>query len=97
MVSLNRRNPVSLKRLKVVNFTGAYISDGQKLMLRAGIRKLKILEENFTRFASNKHPKMMVICELYGLSDVAVELAQVFSERLKSRMDVEQAIALLNM
>ncbi|RZK45896.1 MAG: restriction endonuclease subunit R [Pedobacter sp.] len=39
------------------------LSDGQKLMLRAGIRKLRILEENFTRFASNKHPKMMVICE----------------------------------
>jgi FkbM family methyltransferase len=41
--------------------------------------------------------KMMVICELYGLSDVAVELARVFSKRLKRRIDVEQAIELLNM
>jgi FkbM family methyltransferase len=41
--------------------------------------------------------KMMVICELFGLSDVAVELAQLFSKRLKPRMDVEQAIELLNM
>jgi FkbM family methyltransferase len=41
--------------------------------------------------------KTMVICELYGLSDVAVEIAQVFSERLQPRIDVEQAIELLNM
>jgi type III restriction enzyme len=45
------------------------LSDGQKLMLRAGLKKLKILEEQFTEFTkdaagkSNKHPKMLVICE----------------------------------
>ncbi|RJQ46555.1 MAG: restriction endonuclease subunit R [Nitrospiraceae bacterium] len=45
------------------------LSDGQKLMLRAGLQKLKILEEQFVNLTSDnsgisdKHPKMLVICE----------------------------------
>lgn len=39
------------------------LSDGQRLMLRAGLRKLQILEEGFTKLEAKKHPKMMVICE----------------------------------
>ena len=39
------------------------LSDGQRLMLRAGLRKLQILEEGFTRLEAKKHPKMMVVCE----------------------------------
>jgi len=45
------------------------LSDGQKLMLRAGLNKLKILEENFVKFTkdkdgiSNKYPKMLIMCE----------------------------------
>jgi type III restriction enzyme len=45
------------------------LSDGQKLMLRAGLQKLKILEEQFVDLTkdkegiSDKHPKMLVICE----------------------------------
>lgn len=39
------------------------LSEGQRLMLRAGLRKLKILEEGFTKLDTKKHPKMMVICE----------------------------------
>ena len=45
------------------------LSDGQKLMLRAGMKRLKILEEHFTQFTndksgrSTKHPKMLVMCE----------------------------------
>lgn len=45
------------------------LSDGQKLMLRAGLTRLKILEEHFTQFTqdkrgvSNKHPKMLIMCE----------------------------------
>jgi len=45
------------------------LSDGQKLMLRAGLNKLKILEENFVEFTkdkdgvSNKYPKMLIMCE----------------------------------
>lgn len=45
------------------------LSDGQKLMLRAGLKKLQILEKHFTEFTqdksgvSNKHPKMLVMSE----------------------------------
>lgn len=45
------------------------LSDGQKLMLRAGLNKLKILEEHFVKFTedkngvSDKYPKMMIMCE----------------------------------
>lgn len=45
------------------------LSDGQKLMLRAGLKRLKTLEEHFVQFSkdttgtSNKHPKMLVMCE----------------------------------
>lgn len=39
------------------------LSDGQRLMLRAGLAKLRILEEEFVKFDSNKHPKMLVVCE----------------------------------
>lgn len=45
------------------------LSAGQKLMLRAGLQKLRILEKQFAEFTEgretlkNKHPKMLVICE----------------------------------
>jgi len=45
------------------------LSEGQKLMIRAGLNKLKILESNFINFTkdkngvSNKHPKMLIMCE----------------------------------
>lgn len=39
------------------------LSEGQRLMLRAGLSKLRILEKHFTDFDSSKHPKMLVICE----------------------------------
>lgn len=55
------------------------LSDGQKLMLRAGLQKLKILEQQFVEFTkdksgiSDKHPKMMVICEDTQVSPRVVE------------------------
>ena len=39
------------------------LSGGQREMLRAGIKKLKILEEEFTRLDSSKFPKMLIMCE----------------------------------
>jgi len=45
------------------------LSDGQKLMLRAGLNKLKILEKHFIDFTKDKqgetekYPKMMIMCE----------------------------------
>lgn len=39
------------------------LSDGQRLMLRAGLAKLKKLETEFTALDDKKNPKMLVICE----------------------------------
>jgi len=39
------------------------LSDGQKLMLQAGLKKLDILEEDFIEINPQKHPKMLVMCE----------------------------------
>jgi len=39
------------------------LSDGQRVMLRAGLTKLKKLEEDFARLDSQRRPKMMVVCE----------------------------------
>ncbi|MEK7069034.1 MAG: DEAD/DEAH box helicase family protein [Patescibacteria group bacterium] len=45
------------------------LSEGQKLMLRAGLARLRTLDDSFTAFTadkdgvSNKHPKMLVMCE----------------------------------
>ena len=49
------------------------LSDGQCLMLRAGLKKLKMLEERFTSLDSNKHPKMLVICEDTSVSPLVVD------------------------
>ncbi len=44
--------------------SGEYaISNGQRAMLRAGISKLRLLEEQFTKLDKNMHPKMLVLAE----------------------------------
>jgi type III restriction enzyme len=55
------------------------LSDGQKIMLRAGLAKLRKLEEHFVSLTKNKegvsdkHPKMFVICEDTKVSPKVVE------------------------
>mgnify|MGYP001374682753 CR=1 FL=1 len=55
------------------------LSDGQKLMLSAGLNKLKILEDNFVEFTkdkdgvSDKYPKMLIMCENTNVSPFVVE------------------------
>jgi type III restriction enzyme len=39
------------------------LSEGQRLMLRAGLTKLKKLETEFAAIDPSRHPKMMVMCE----------------------------------
>jgi len=72
-ITLDKRKEIATMELdfKAVREGNTVIglSDGQKLMLRAGLRKLKILEEQFIDLTkdeegiSDKHPKMLVICE----------------------------------
>jgi len=60
------------------------LSEGQKVMLRAGLKKLKILEKEFVDLTtdkdrvSNKHPKMFVICEDTKVAPYAVEFLTKF-------------------
>ena len=49
------------------------LSEGQRLMLRAGLSKLRILEEEFTKEAENKYPKMLIICEDTKVSPLVCE------------------------
>jgi len=65
------------------------LSDGQKLMIRAGLKKLKILEDNFVEFAESddtvsdkqslisprsiKYPKMLIMCEDTKVTPLVVE------------------------
>jgi type III restriction enzyme len=39
------------------------LSDGQKVMIQAGIKKLEILEKDFSKLATPKYPKMLIMCE----------------------------------
>lgn len=39
------------------------LSEGQRVMLRAGLTKLKILEEGFMTVDESKCPKMLIVCE----------------------------------
>ncbi|MBI5468392.1 MAG: DEAD/DEAH box helicase family protein [Deltaproteobacteria bacterium] len=55
------------------------LSEGQKLMLRAGLQKLKILEKQFIELTrdksgmSDKYPKMLVVCEDTQVSPYVVD------------------------
>lgn len=52
------------------------LSHGQRVMLRAGLRKLQILEEQFVATDPNKHPKLLVICEDTSVTPHVVEFLQ---------------------
>lgn len=39
------------------------LSDGQRIMLRAGLAKLRKLEREFTTIDTERHPKMLIMCE----------------------------------
>ena len=39
------------------------LSEGQRVMLRAGLQKLRKLETDFSRIDPTRHPKMLVVCE----------------------------------
>lgn len=49
------------------------LSEGQRLMLRAGLSRLNILREDFENFKTKKSPKMLVICEDTDVSPFVVD------------------------
>ncbi len=52
------------------------LSQGQRVMLRAGLKKLQILEQQFATTDSGKHPKLLVICEDTTVTPHVVEFLQ---------------------
>lgn len=52
------------------------LSEGQRVMLRAGLKKLQILEAQFVGTDPDKHPKLLVICEDTSVSPFVEEFLQ---------------------
>jgi type III restriction enzyme len=50
------------------------LSEGQRVMLRAGLKKLEILERQFARTDPGKQPKLMIVCE-----ETSVRVCPAFS------------------
>jgi type III restriction enzyme len=56
---------LDFKALRDENNKVIGLSEGQRVMLRAGLKKLRILEQQFEKISEekNKYPKMMIVCE----------------------------------
>jgi len=52
------------------------LSNGQRVMLRAGLKKLQILEGQFAQVDKTKHPKLLVVCEDTNVTPHVVEFLQ---------------------
>jgi type III restriction enzyme len=49
------------------------LSSGQRVMLRAGLKKLSLLEGRFATTDQDKHPKLLVVCEETSVTPLVVE------------------------
>jgi type III restriction enzyme len=49
------------------------LSNGQRVMLRAGLKKLQILEDRFKQTDPDKHPKLLIVCEETSVTPHVVE------------------------
>lgn len=49
------------------------LSEGQRVMIQAGLKKLRILEEQFAAIAPEKHPKILLVCEDTNVTPYVVE------------------------
>lgn len=69
MITIDKRKELSTLELdfKALRDEGTNkvigLSDGQKVMIQAGLTKLKILEKDFSKLSNPKHPKMLIMCE----------------------------------
>ena len=52
------------------------LSEGQRVMLRAGLQKLRKLEADFARIDPSRHPKMLVVCEDTTVSPLVAQFLQ---------------------
>ena len=52
------------------------LSEGQRVMLGAGLKKLRKLEADFARIDPKRHPKMLVVCEDTTVSPLVAQFLQ---------------------
>lgn len=52
------------------------LSEGQRVMLRAGLKKLRKLEADFAKIDPSRHPKMLVVCEDTTVSPLVAAFLQ---------------------
>ena len=52
------------------------LSEGQRVMLRAGLQKLRKLEADFARIDPHRRPKMLVVCEDTTVSPLVAQFLQ---------------------
>ncbi len=52
------------------------LSEGQRVMLRAGLQKLRKLEKDFALIDPARHPKMLVVCEDTTVSPLVAQFLQ---------------------
>ena len=80
-IVIDKRNQIASQDLGGLDFRAIRennkvvgLSDGQKVMLRAGLQKLKILEKQFLKYADKrKYPKMLIMCEDTNVSPFVVD------------------------
>lgn len=53
------------------------LSEGQRIMLRAGLTKLRKLEADFEGLDPDKHPKMLVVCEDTTVTPLVADFMQL--------------------
>ena len=49
------------------------LSEGQRIMVRAGLAKLQKLEKEFATIDASRHPKVLIICEDTDVSPLVVD------------------------
>ncbi|MFQ6739660.1 MAG: DEAD/DEAH box helicase family protein, partial [Alphaproteobacteria bacterium] len=64
---------IEFKALRDDNKKCIGLSEGQRLMLRAGLSRLNILCEDFKQISTKKSPKMLVVCEDTDVSPFVVD------------------------
>jgi len=53
------------------------LSEGQRIMLRAGLTKLRKLETDFVGVDPDKHPKMLVVCEDTSVTSLVADFMRL--------------------
>ena len=98
---LDRRKEIGALANEVLNFQAerdedgtVTLSEGQRVMLRAGLEKLKKLEADFAHIDPTKHPKMLVVCEDTVVSPKVAEFLR--DEGLRYEKDMDDEILLID-